>query len=197
MDRSFHAALSERHYVMIERDGRYYQRRYQVSPGNSGTNLIEKEIRYVLGSGNHSRAYLHLAPAGQLVQLPLGWYSEDGGKWAMSPGYDRPDHMDFRRKIGKECFFCHNAYPAPGAATKPPKKPFAVSPSSPPELTQGSQRAAKKSAQTRRRKPASRGEKWRWRVTGQAPVKPRESMAAWTRSARSQLRRMSVPNWRP
>jgi tetratricopeptide (TPR) repeat protein len=32
----------------------------------------------------------------------------------MSPGYDRPDHLDMRRKIDKECFFCHNAYPPPG-----------------------------------------------------------------------------------
>jgi predicted CXXCH cytochrome family protein len=113
----FDHALSERHYRMIERDGRYYQRRYQISPNNSETTLIEKEIHYVLGSGNHSRAYLHLTPAGQLVQLPLGWYSEKGGKWAMSPGYDRPDHMDFRRKIDKECLFCHNAYPASGSTT--------------------------------------------------------------------------------
>ena len=29
----------------------------------------------------------------------------------MNPGYDRPDHLDFRRKIDRECFFCHNAYP--------------------------------------------------------------------------------------
>ena len=29
----------------------------------------------------------------------------------MSPGYDRADHLDFRRKIGYDCFFCHNAYP--------------------------------------------------------------------------------------
>lgn len=113
----FHHALSERHYVMIERDGRYFQRRYQLSPNGSETNFIEKEIHYILGSGNHSRAYLHRSPTGQLVQLPLGWYAENGGKWAMSPGYDRPDHMDFRRKIDKECFFCHNAYPTPGSAT--------------------------------------------------------------------------------
>lgn len=113
----FHHALSERHYLMIQRDGRFYQRRYQLSPGGSETNFIEKEIHYVLGSGNHSRAYLHRSPTGHLVQLPLGWYSENGGKWAMSPGYDRPDHMDFRRKIDKECFFCHNAYPAAGSTT--------------------------------------------------------------------------------
>jgi hypothetical protein len=28
----------------------------------------------------------------------------------MNPGYDRPDHKDFRRKIGYDCTFCHNGY---------------------------------------------------------------------------------------
>jgi hypothetical protein len=32
-----------------------------------------------------------------LVELPLAWYADGGGLWAMNPGYDRPDHMGFRR----------------------------------------------------------------------------------------------------
>ena len=31
--------------------------------------------------------------------------------WAMNPGYDRPDHEGFRRKITYDCMFCHNGYP--------------------------------------------------------------------------------------
>src|SRR5438270_677543 len=102
---------SGRHYTMYERGGRYYQRRHQIGPAGRELNIVEKEIHFVLGSGNHARTYLHQTPGGQLVELPVGWYSERGGFWAMNPGYDRPDHMDFRRKIDRECFFCHNAYP--------------------------------------------------------------------------------------
>src|SRR5262249_24880080 len=72
---------------------------------------VEKQIDFVLGSGNHARTYLHQRPDGQLEEAPMAWYAENGGTWAMNPGYDRPDHMDFRRKIDQECFFCHNAYP--------------------------------------------------------------------------------------
>ena len=76
-------------------------------------------VDFVLGSGEHARTFLHRAADGQLVELPLAWYSENGGTWAMNPGYDRPDHLDFRRKLDRECFFCHNAYPSvaetPGA----------------------------------------------------------------------------------
>src|SRR5258708_11310932 len=110
-----HAASGE-HYTMSERGGRFYQRRHQLAPGGGEINIVEKEIHFVLGSGDHSRTYLHRTPEGRLLQLPLAWYAENGGSWAMNPGYDRPDHLDFRRKIDLECFFCHNAYPpiAPG-----------------------------------------------------------------------------------
>ena len=29
----------------------------------------------------------------------------------MSPGYDRPAHLDFRRVIDAGCMSCHNGYP--------------------------------------------------------------------------------------
>jgi len=98
----FHEA-SEQHFTMYRREGRFLERR--------DTNLLEMTADFVLGSGNHARTYLHRAANGQFVQLPAGWYSENGGYWAMNPGYDRPDHMDFRRRVDDECLFCHTAYP--------------------------------------------------------------------------------------
>jgi tetratricopeptide (TPR) repeat protein len=44
--------------------------------------------------------------------LPVSWYAENGGAWAMSPGYDRADHQDFRWAIGNDGMSCHNGYPA-------------------------------------------------------------------------------------
>jgi predicted CXXCH cytochrome family protein len=109
---SYYHAASNRHYAVIERDGRYYQRRHQLDGNGIEVNVVEKEIHYVMGSGNHARTYVHRTPRGTLLELPLGWYSEGGGKWAMSPGYDRPNHEDFRREISYRCIACHNAYPA-------------------------------------------------------------------------------------
>jgi predicted CXXCH cytochrome family protein len=111
---SFYHRASDRYYTMYERDGRYFQRRYQVGPDGEQINVVEKAIDYVLGSGNHARTYLHLDEQKKLVQLPVGWYAEKGGYWAMNPGFDRPDQPDFRRRISQECIFCHNAYPAVG-----------------------------------------------------------------------------------
>ena len=64
-----------------------------------------------IGSGNHARTFLHRSPDGRLLQMPVSWYAERGGYWAMSPGYDRPAHLDFRRVIDAGCMSCHNGYP--------------------------------------------------------------------------------------
>lgn len=109
--KAFRHDASDRIYRMIRRDGRYFQRRHQVDASGAETNVLEREVHFVLGSGRHARSYLHLAPGGKLTQLPLGWYAEDGGRWGMSPGYDRPNHDGFQRVVAYDCMFCHNAYP--------------------------------------------------------------------------------------
>ena len=107
----FHHAPSDLWYSMLERDGALYQRRWQIGQDGKEDNVEEKRVDYVLGSGNHGRTYLHLTARHTLQQLPLGWYAEKGGSFAMNPGYDKPDHPDSIRAIAYKCMFCHNAYP--------------------------------------------------------------------------------------
>ena len=107
----FYHALSDTHYAMVQKNGGYYQRRWQVGIGGKETNAEELNIDYVIGSGNHARSYFHRTERGTLIQLPLGWYSEKGGHWGMSPGFDSA-HPQTRRLVSYECMFCHNAYPA-------------------------------------------------------------------------------------
>src|SRR5205085_2588191 len=108
---TFYHKASDSYFTMIERDGRLYQRRYQIGFDGKETNSIEKEVHFVLGSGNHSKAFLHRTSRNTLVELPLAWYAENGGSWAMNPGYDRPDHPGFTRAITYGCMFCHNGIP--------------------------------------------------------------------------------------
>jgi len=103
-------APSDTHYAMIARDGAYYQRRWQAGFAGIETNVEEMKIDYVIGSGNHARSYLHRMASGGYVELPLGWYAEKGGYWAMSPGFDLP-HPQTRRFVSYECMGCHNAIP--------------------------------------------------------------------------------------
>ena len=108
---TYYHPASDRHYTVARRNGSYYLSRHQLNQKEKTINRVEKEIHYVLGSGNRGRTYLHRTPWGALYQLPLAWYAEDGGHWGMSPGYDRPDHKGFSRRIDYSCMFCHNAYP--------------------------------------------------------------------------------------
>jgi len=109
--KTFYHEASDCYFAMIERGGRYYQRRWQKGFDGREINVDEKQVDFVMGSGNHVRAYLHLTNRNTLQQLPLGWYAEKGGYWAMSPGFDRPDFPGSTRVVTYECMFCHNAYP--------------------------------------------------------------------------------------
>jgi predicted CXXCH cytochrome family protein len=110
---------SHRHYTMLERDGRFYQRRHEIGFDGTETNTIEVEAHYVIGSGNHAQTFLHRNTDGRLFEMPVSWYSKPGrqerdegsGYWAMSPGYDKPVHQDFRGLINEDCMSCHNGYP--------------------------------------------------------------------------------------
>jgi predicted CXXCH cytochrome family protein len=108
---TYYHQASASYFNVFERDGRFYQRRYQIGFDGKETNDLEKEIDFVIGSGNHVRAFLHRTPRNTLVELPLAWYAEKGGYWAMNPGYDRPDHSGFSRPVNYACMFCHNAVP--------------------------------------------------------------------------------------
>jgi predicted CXXCH cytochrome family protein len=106
----FYNAASGTWFEMLVRDGEYFQRRYQIGYAGTPTNIDETRMDYYLGSANHARSYLHRTSDGRLVQLPVTWYSENGGAWAMSPGYDSREQWYSQRGVSYECFFCHNSY---------------------------------------------------------------------------------------
>jgi tetratricopeptide (TPR) repeat protein len=98
-------------FQMVAKDGAYYQRVWQIGYSGKQENFSEWKIDYVMGSGNHVRSYLHRTIRNTLIELPLAWYAEKGGYWAMNPGFDNEDPTA-RRNVGYECMFCHNGYPS-------------------------------------------------------------------------------------
>ena len=101
---TFYHRLSNRHYVIRENA----IRRHQNDSAGRPVNMIEKSVTFSIGSGNHAVTYIHRTPQGRLLELPLSYFAKLAG-YAMSPGYDRPDHFDFRREISDACLFCHSA----------------------------------------------------------------------------------------
>jgi hypothetical protein len=107
---TFHHENSGFHYTMVRKDQRIFQRRHLLDQNAKPIQVHEEEVNYIVGSGNHARSYLHHHPNGVITQLPVSWYTQER-KWAMSPGYDVKDHLDFSRAIPQGCVFCHTAYP--------------------------------------------------------------------------------------
>jgi tetratricopeptide (TPR) repeat protein len=107
----YYHAPSDSYFGMVQRGDKFFQRRYRLGADGRETDVMEKQVDFILGSGNHARTFLYRSPRNTLIELPLGWYADQGGHWAMNPGYDRSDHEGFRRKISYDCMFCHNGYP--------------------------------------------------------------------------------------
>jgi predicted CXXCH cytochrome family protein len=108
---SIYNRRSDSYYTMVERDGSFYQQRDQLGPDGRKINSLEERVDYVIGSGDQARSYLHRDAEGRLIELPVTWYSENRGYWAMTPGYDQLRQNDFHGPISDGCFFCHDAYP--------------------------------------------------------------------------------------
>jgi tetratricopeptide (TPR) repeat protein len=120
-------------YTMVEHDGKFFQRRHTIGFDGKETNVIEEQVDYIIGSGNHARTYLHRTPQGKLTELPVSWYTERSGSWAMSPGYDSANQQDIRRTIPAECIFCHNGYPRIDQDAPPNQTDSGVFPANLPE----------------------------------------------------------------
>lgn len=92
-------------YKMTARNEHYYQRQFILTPEGEEWLPDERKIRYVIGSGNHSRSYITLQDD-RFLQMPVCWYPQER-IWDLCPGYEETnDH--FTRTIPSLCVFCHN-----------------------------------------------------------------------------------------
>lgn len=107
---------SRQHMEIRRRGDRLLFRRWQVDAGGRPIHTFEREVDWILGSGDHARTYLYHTEGGELFQLPLAWYSQTRS-WGMAPGFDRLDHEGVLRRVRRECVFCHTSYPDVPAGT--------------------------------------------------------------------------------
>ncbi len=71
----------------------------------SGGDVTNYRIGYVIGSGNHASGYL-LDLASHLFQSPVAYYSSRHA-YDLAPGYEGKPNPDFTRPIAEGCLFCH------------------------------------------------------------------------------------------
>ena len=95
---------------MTRQGDRLVFERWRTGDDGKPADMFRTEVDWILGSGDHARTYLYRTPGGELYQLPLAWYTQEG-RWGMAPGFDRADHEGVLRRVRRECVFCHTAYP--------------------------------------------------------------------------------------
>lgn len=105
---TFTHAASAQQFTVFSQDNQPHLKRQQNSDDGKIINVFAAPINYWFGSGKHARSYISRINTSELIELPLTWYAEDKGHWAMSPGYDRADHAGFSRKLTARCMSCHN-----------------------------------------------------------------------------------------
>jgi predicted CXXCH cytochrome family protein len=96
---------SKRRYQVTRKGDRPWHRELLLTGGPQEVLLCEYPVKYVVGSGRHSRSYLAEVD-GFLVESPVTWYTARRA-WGMSPGYDIARQPGFLRAADESCLSCH------------------------------------------------------------------------------------------
>ena len=96
-------------YRVVEVDGALAQEERQLDAAGREVARLVRPMEVVVGSGSAARTYFARRGDG-LVQLPLTWYTQGGGRWDFSPGYAESNPR-FGRTMPDGCMSCHNAVP--------------------------------------------------------------------------------------
>jgi len=103
---AFDHPLSNRRYQVHRAAGQLWHRELLRAAQPDEVVLSDYPLKYVVGSGHHSRTYLAEVD-GFLVESPVTWYTARDA-WGMSPGYDTPQQPGFERAAGEGCLNCHS-----------------------------------------------------------------------------------------
>ncbi|MCH2115369.1 MAG: tetratricopeptide repeat protein [Pirellulales bacterium] len=95
-------------YEVLEREGKVFHRQSRVTDEGAEMAVIEQEVHYAVGSGQHGRSYLANRD-GYLFLSPITWYPEKG-IWDLSPGFEKVNSQ-FNRPVIESCLFCHSHRP--------------------------------------------------------------------------------------
>jgi predicted CXXCH cytochrome family protein len=104
-DAVFYHGVSGRTYTVYRHGEQLRHREAVVDEAGDEIAASDYPVRYLIGSGRHTRSYL-VEIDGFLCESPLTWYASRGS-WGVSPGYDGPNPPGFERAAEATCLFCH------------------------------------------------------------------------------------------
>jgi predicted CXXCH cytochrome family protein len=104
-DATFYHEVSGRTYTVYRQGSELRHREAVVDDDGDEIAASDYSVRYLIGSGRHTRSYL-VEIDGFLCESPLTWYASRTA-WGVSPGYDGPNPPGFERAAETTCLFCH------------------------------------------------------------------------------------------
>ena len=104
-DGSFLHQRSGHSFKVYRQDGEMRHREAMLTTDGDTIAESNHAVKYLVGSGNHSRTYLSEID-GFLVESPITWY-ESRREWGVSPGYDVLHPPGFQRAADVGCLACH------------------------------------------------------------------------------------------
>ncbi|WP_412067403.1 multiheme c-type cytochrome [Rubrivirga sp. IMCC43871] len=96
-------------YRVVEADGRLAQEERQLGADGMEIARLVRPMDVIVGSGDAARTYL-ARRGDRFVELPLTWYTQGGGRWDWSPGYESGNPR-FDRVVPDGCLSCHTGIP--------------------------------------------------------------------------------------
>jgi hypothetical protein len=104
-DAEFEHIATGRHYRVYRQGDKLHHREFLREEDGREILLADYPMRYLIGSGHHTRSYL-IEDEGYLVESPVTWYVSPA-RWDLSPGYEA-NNSGFGRPVNFECLFCHS-----------------------------------------------------------------------------------------
>ena len=83
---TYYHAPSDSYFTMLQRDGKYFQRRFQIDSSGKQINVMEKQVDYIMGSGNHARTYLQPNERQYADRTAAGMVRREGRLLGDEPG---------------------------------------------------------------------------------------------------------------
>ncbi|HEV3023078.1 MAG TPA: tetratricopeptide repeat protein [Pirellulales bacterium] len=101
----FQRGVHRRYRVEHTPDGVFHHE-LMVDARGETVEDVSVPISLFIGSGTRGKTYA-VNRGGRLFESQISWFTSDGGRWDLSPGYESLQRRNWERRVGDGCMACH------------------------------------------------------------------------------------------
>jgi len=100
------SAPGSRRYRVERTETEVVHHEFMVDASGAVIADLAVPVHMFIGSGTRGKTYM-VNRGGLLFESLISWFSTDGGRWDLSPGYEPLNKRNFERRIRDACIMCH------------------------------------------------------------------------------------------